>query len=194
MGDFNSILLSGDKENANPVTDAETRDFEACLDRAALYELKSCGHFFSWSNKGQGNPRISSRINRALGNKVWHSGFTDAVVDYINPGLSDHSLLLMTCTINLNSGSRPFKIFNYMAYHPSFLKVVQKGWEVEYQGSSIKDVGKVQTQPAANHTDVTKKSTDKECIDKLKKFLHVQESSYRKKSRIQWLQAGGLEL
>lgn len=62
MGYFNSILLSNDMHNGNEVTNAETRDFEACVDFANLTELKSCGHIYSWSNKGQGDLRISLRI------------------------------------------------------------------------------------------------------------------------------------
>lgn len=92
MGDFNSVLLSNDRQNGNAVIDAETRDFESCVDNSKLTELKSCGHFYSWSNKGQGDSRISSRIDRAF-NLVTLIGiiFTDAIVDYMNPGLFDHS-------------------------------------------------------------------------------------------------------
>ncbi|XP_056695658.1 uncharacterized protein [Spinacia oleracea] len=54
MMDFNSVLYSGDMINGNQVQDSETRDFEGCIDTAGLTELKSCGHYFSWSNKGQG--------------------------------------------------------------------------------------------------------------------------------------------
>ncbi|XP_021861226.2 uncharacterized protein [Spinacia oleracea] len=135
MGDFNSTLLSGDRHNGSHVTQAETKDFEDCLDHTGLTELKSCGHYFAWSNKGKGDRRISSRIDRALGNVEWHTKFTDAVVDYVNPGLSDHSPLVMTCSSSSVGGGRPFKFFDYMAEHDKFLDSVKKGWEMNCHGT-----------------------------------------------------------
>ncbi|XP_056685650.1 uncharacterized protein [Spinacia oleracea] len=133
--------------------DNETRDFERCIDAAGLAELKSCGHFFSWSNKGQGDLRISSRIDRALGCAAWHTVFDDAVVDHLNPGLSDHSPLVLTCKMEDHSKGRPFRLFNYMADHPSFNQVVQDGWKVNIQGTAMH-------QLAATPTD-----TDLQCYE-----------------------------
>ncbi|XP_021836060.2 uncharacterized protein [Spinacia oleracea] len=130
MGDFNAVLLAADRVNGNAVTEGETKDFDSCMDAAGLAELKSCGSYYSWSNKGQGNLRICSRIDRAIANALWHSKFVDAVVDYLPPGISDHSPLVMSCNIHMGGGSRPFKFFNYMADHVLFLDVVKKGWDV----------------------------------------------------------------
>lgn len=47
MGDFNSLLLSNDRENCNAVADGETKDFVNCLDTTGLAELKSCGSYYS---------------------------------------------------------------------------------------------------------------------------------------------------
>lgn len=77
MGDFNSVLYSDDRVNGNPVTAKETVDFEHLIEHTDLVEIKSCGHFFSWSNKGQGEKRISSRIDRAFGNTGWHTVYTN---------------------------------------------------------------------------------------------------------------------
>lgn len=76
------------------MTDAETRDFDACVTATGLIELKIYGNLFSWSSKGQGDLRINSRIDWAFGCGNWHNQFTDVCVDYLNPGLSDHSPLL----------------------------------------------------------------------------------------------------
>lgn len=55
----------------------------------------------------------------------------------MNPGLSDHSPLVMTCKIAAGGGSRHFKFFNYMSEHASFLVVVQKGWDNHCHGTAI---------------------------------------------------------
>ncbi|XP_056695388.1 uncharacterized protein [Spinacia oleracea] len=205
MGDLNAVLLVADR---------------------GWLSLKVVGvtTYYSWSNKGQGNLRICSRIDRAIANALWHSKFVDAVVDYLPPGISDHSPLFMSCNIHLGGGSRPFKFFNYMADHAKFLDVVKKGWDVSCprSGSMLKvwtklkavkqglkelhhkdfakfderieglraDLGQIQTQLAACPTDSNVQQSERECSEALKKFLHIQESAYRQKARIQWLQVG----
>ncbi|XP_056698080.1 uncharacterized protein [Spinacia oleracea] len=210
MGDFNSVLYSGDRANGNAVNHAETRDFEG--------------------NKGQGQSRICSRIDKVFGNTDWHSTFLDVVVDYMNPGISDHPPLVLSCNINMKTGGRPFKFFNYMAEHGDFMKFVQEGWNVTVSGTPMftlwqkmkaikgglkvlhhrdfarleekiallrQELDGIQTQLATSYTDNHLQNQEKECDIfppecslKLKKFLKVQESSYKQKSRIQWLKEG----
>lgn len=135
----------------------------------------------------------------------------------MNPGLSYHSPLVMTCNTQLGSGSRPFKFFNYMGDHPNFLSVVQKGWDTNYHGSLMfrlwnklkavkqglkglhhqdfskleerikllrEDLVRVQTQLASTPSCLTLQLSVKEHSGKLKKFLHIQESAFRQKSKI----------
>lgn len=81
--------------------------------------------------------RISFRIDRAFGNAAWHGTFSDVVVDYMNPGLSDHTPLLLSYKVNMQKGGRTFKFFNYMADHDHFLQAVQKGGSGVYSGSTM---------------------------------------------------------
>lgn len=54
--------------------------------------------------------------------------YAGAVVEYLNPGLSDHSPLLLKCTPSQNQGGRPFKFFN-MADHDEFDNIVINTWK-----------------------------------------------------------------
>ncbi|XP_056685776.1 uncharacterized protein [Spinacia oleracea] len=137
MGDFNSVLHAGDRIHGSQVSDTETRDFDSCIDATGLIELKSCGNFFSWNNKGQGDLRIHSRIDWAFGCGNWHTSYPEVCVDYLNPGLSDHSPLLLDCKVVRQRGSRPFKFFNYMAEHPKFHQIVQEGWGSVVNGTPM---------------------------------------------------------
>ncbi|XP_021854438.2 uncharacterized protein [Spinacia oleracea] len=137
MGDFNSVLHAGDRIHGSQVSDAETRDFDACIDATGLIEHKSCGNFFSWNNKGQGDLRIHSRIDWAFGCGNWHTSYPDVCVDYLNPGLSGHSPHLLDCKVVRQRGSRPFKFFNYMAEHPKFHQIVQEGWGSVVNGTTM---------------------------------------------------------
>lgn len=59
MGDFDVVLSSKDRINGLLVSSYETQDFSHLLITSEFSKYKSCGHFFSWSNKGNGDTRIS---------------------------------------------------------------------------------------------------------------------------------------
>lgn len=93
-GDFHSILSCEDRVNGAPVSHHETRDFVDCMDDLALTELKSIGPYYSWSNKGVGDARIASRIDRGLVNGPWMLTLPNVAAQYLSPSLSDHSPIL----------------------------------------------------------------------------------------------------
>ena len=98
LGDFNAMLSFDDRFQGRPVTTYETQDFSGCLQATDLLELRSCGHFYSWNNKSQGEARVLSRIDRCnLVNSPWLMQYAGVVVEILNPGLSDHSPLLLKC-------------------------------------------------------------------------------------------------
>lgn len=96
-GDFPSILDSEDRLNGAPVTTHETQDFVDCVMDLGLSELKSVGSFYSWTNKGQGEARVASRIDRGIANGHWILSYPNVVTQYLSPGLSDHSPMLFEC-------------------------------------------------------------------------------------------------
>ena len=186
--------------------------------------MKSCGHFFSWSNKGTEGTRISSRIDRGLVNSYWINKFPHVVLDYMNPGLSDHPPLLFQCHHRVHTKGKPFKFFNYMAEHDEFLQVVRDQWQLhgreddrlkkvwnnlkcvkrrlkelhkpKFSNLRLRidnireDLQRVQSQLQSSPHCNQLAQQEKECILKLQKFLNVEETTLRQKSRIQWLKLG----
>lgn len=78
-----------------PISHYEIQDFVEALRDTDLSEYKTCGHFFLLSNKGLGAARICSRIDRCLVNSFWITKYPNLVVEYLNPGVSDHSPLIL---------------------------------------------------------------------------------------------------
>lgn len=118
-GDFHSVLFSSDRINGALVSTYESRDFATCVEDCELYELKSKGSYFSWTSKGAVNGRVASRIDRGLANSLWMQAFPHVEVDYLLPGLSDHSPLLFQCA-TVERGN-PFRFLNVLAEHEHFL-------------------------------------------------------------------------
>lgn len=48
------------------------------------------------------------------------------MVQYLNPGLSDHSPLVLEIADGSKVGGRPFRFFNHLVEHPDFLGVISK--------------------------------------------------------------------
>ncbi|XP_021860322.1 uncharacterized protein [Spinacia oleracea] len=135
-GDFNTMLGIHDRVNGAPVTLAEIKDFSDVVDQCLLSELKSSGHFFSWHKGGDGN-KTASRIDRCLGNAEWMSQKGAVYTEYLNPGLSDHSPILITCLAEEKGGGRPFKFLNYLANHVEFMPAVECCWKQDCKGTAI---------------------------------------------------------
>lgn len=123
MGDWNAVMNCTDRPNGGDVTGYEMADMQSFIDQAALVELNSIGHFYSWSSKGDPATRTFSRIDRFFGNNRWMQQHYLSKVEYINPGISDHSPLYLSMDMGATDGKgRPFLFFNYLEQH------TQKVW------------------------------------------------------------------
>ncbi|KAK1321159.1 hypothetical protein QJS10_CPA03g00797 [Acorus calamus] len=108
-GDFNEVRFSHEKVGGHPVHSRRLRRFNSCLLHSGIEDLRSIGHTMSWSNH-QDN-RITCRLDRVLGNQAYISTYPYSVVEYLPPGISDHSPMKVISTPLLPSGPRPFKYF-----------------------------------------------------------------------------------
>lgn len=61
------------------------QDLNSLVDNSDLVEVKSTGHFYSWSSKGDGMSRIHSRIDRCFANFCWLQQHFLLAVEYLNP-------------------------------------------------------------------------------------------------------------
>lgn len=114
-----------DRFNGVVVTTAETQDFAHLLSSSDLGECKFMGHFYCWSNKSIGEARTCSRIDRCVVNSPRLVQYYNVVVEYMNPGISNHSPLVLQCVAPGQSKGRPFKFFNYMVEHEYFLHIIE---------------------------------------------------------------------
>lgn len=107
------------------------------LDDLSLSELKSVGCHFSWSNKGEGQARIASRIDRGIVNAQWLLSLPHVEANYLSPTLSDHSPIVFVCEAKSSGGGRPFRFLNLLASHEQFSPVVQAAWDKQVTGRTL---------------------------------------------------------
>lgn len=99
-----------------------------------LHALKEFGHEFSWSNRDEGENRVISKIDHAIGNIPWMNSFAAIPVYYDNAKTSDHCPLLIKLSHPPPGNRRPFKFLNYLTDHPEFLQRTEKAWNIKVAG------------------------------------------------------------
>ncbi|CAL9231246.1 unnamed protein product [Arabidopsis halleri] len=142
-GDFNEILHPSETSNHSIIrSTCAMREFGECLADIGLFDLPFHGPCFTWSNHQQDDP-IGKKLDRCLVNGNWIHVFPTSHCSFEAPEFSDHS----PCHINIftkppDFGSRPFKFFNLLTKHPSFLDTVQAAWDDSGEKvSTLRDFG-----------------------------------------------------
>ncbi|KAK1304168.1 hypothetical protein QJS10_CPB11g00607 [Acorus calamus] len=132
-GDMNEVRFTHEKVGGRPPTLRRLRKFNQCINDCNLQDMKAMGHTLSWTNLQQ--ERIASRLDRTLINSLWLNAYPESFTEYLAPGFSDHSALLVRLTPEVLSGHKPFKCFNMWFIHPTFTEVVENAWLTEVEGT-----------------------------------------------------------
>lgn len=129
LGDFNVTLSL--TEHSRPVVYASDRssirDFQEIVGRCGLSDLTSVGPLFTWSNNQDENP-ICKKLDRALVNPTWLSSFPHSVAKFEMGGVSDHARICTELRAPVAGNKKPFKFFNHLTSHSSFLDVITTSW------------------------------------------------------------------
>ncbi|XP_019248485.1 PREDICTED: uncharacterized protein LOC109227745 [Nicotiana attenuata] len=142
VGDFNNVLTSEDRIGA-PVTQAETQGFQNLVDVLQLTPLKSVGWFFTWCNQQQEDKRVYSKIDWAMGNYVWLQQYSHIEAEFMDPGVSDHSPILIHISQHKKGlHPKPFKLYKNVMEHPEFRNIVQEVWQQRTQEEHINKIWK----------------------------------------------------
>ena len=71
---------------------------------------------------------MARKLDRALSNHVWLSEFTESEANFLDPGASDHSPIVVNTGMHLHTRKPPFKFFNFWTAHESCEDVVCQVW------------------------------------------------------------------
>ncbi|KAG2291193.1 hypothetical protein Bca52824_037862 [Brassica carinata] len=101
----------------------ELRD---CFHQMSLYDLRSHGSHFTWSNKQPDSP-ITKKLDRLLINNQILNLFPNCTASFLPSLTSDHCPCLVDLAYKTPShGTKPFKFYNYLAKHLSTSNAIPK--------------------------------------------------------------------
>ncbi|KAK1258540.1 hypothetical protein QJS04_geneDACA020390 [Acorus gramineus] len=134
-GDFNEVRYSSEKSGGKPVHSRRLRKFNSCIDDSGLQDLKAFGHTLSWNNRQ--DKRIMCRLDRFLVHSSFINLFQHSIVNYLAPGISDHSPLKVSLEPLIPSSPKPFKYYEMWESHPHFNAIVDTAWKTKVRGSPM---------------------------------------------------------
>lgn len=128
-GDFNQIIHHS--EHSSPAVDHITPDmieFHDTILDLEMADLRYQGSCYTWTNSSPSNP-TTKKLDRALVNCQWLQSYPNSVASFLPFEFSDHSPCLIDLSCPLpSSGTKPFKFFNFLTNHPTFVDTVETAW------------------------------------------------------------------
>ncbi|CAH2051534.1 unnamed protein product, partial [Thlaspi arvense] len=128
-GDFNQITHP--LEHSDPAVDhiaSDMLEMRDCMMQLDLFVLRYQGPTFTWTNKQPADP-CAKKLDRLLVNNHWLSNYPDSAASFLAPDFSDHAPCLLNLAFPLPlAGTKPFKFFNHLTKHPSFLPLIENAW------------------------------------------------------------------
>ncbi|KAK9689488.1 hypothetical protein RND81_09G062300 [Saponaria officinalis] len=128
MGDFNVVLHDDEKKSAGMFDHGSIRDFGDCCQSLQLMDLPYQGVFYSWSINQFADARTWCKLDRVMGNCAWFHASWDVQVDFLEPGISDHSPIVVASTLPAPPQHRQFRFLNCWAADSGFLPLVATAW------------------------------------------------------------------
>ncbi|KAK9715370.1 hypothetical protein RND81_06G160600 [Saponaria officinalis] len=137
MGDFNVVLHNSEKRGVNQVDHGSMADFLDCCQMADIMDLPYRGRMFTWCNKQLSVDRTWCKLDRVMGNRLWFQAGLDVAVDFLEPGISDHSPALVSFTSGTKLKKKQFKYLNGWSAHQGFLELIKDNWFKGIRGTKM---------------------------------------------------------
>ena len=129
IGDFNEVLVEGDKFGGRSISSNRSLLFKECLDHYSMIDMGFVGPRFTWTNRRNICDLIQERIDRFFANPSWYALHPNARVTYLTRCVSDHyPVLLKTNPSNSVFLPRPFKFQSFWLSDVSFPGIVIEAW------------------------------------------------------------------
>ncbi|KAL2932526.1 LINE-1 retrotransposable element ORF2 protein [Bienertia sinuspersici] len=135
-GDLNTVL-KGDERLGSLVRTAEMLPGRRCIEECGMTDIPYGGHFYTWSNKQEGEERVYSKIDRVMANEQWLDYYNTAHATFLTEGPSDHCPALIKGNANNEGGKKPFKYFRMWALAQDYQKRVEEAWKWQGRGTEM---------------------------------------------------------
>jgi hypothetical protein len=179
-GDYNTARYTDEKIGGRYLNISQLRDFNDCIDKCGLSDIRSTGSIWSWNNSSEGSCRITGRLDRILGNSIWVDLIPNSYYAYLIAATSDHSPMLLHLTTTLASFPKPFRYFNYWSDCCGYYDICKEAWDIETEGNPLYQVIRKLKNTKFKLREWSKKgfSSPKDNIARIKEDMKVLQKKW----------------
>ncbi|KAK2652286.1 hypothetical protein Ddye_012142 [Dipteronia dyeriana] len=129
LGDFNTTRPDKEMVRGRPCKSSSMAEFNDCINRYGLFDLRFEGSQLSWCNSHQGLARSLAKLDRVLINNGFVAKYGGAKAHLLNRNTSDHASILLQFVMDIERyDSAPFHFQNIWTSDVGFLDVVGNYW------------------------------------------------------------------
>lgn len=173
-GDFNQITHHEEHSSSSVAQlSSDMTELQDHFLRLGISDLRFQGSYHTWTNKCPSSPS-TKKLDRALVNGNWVDAFPNSVASFLPYEFSDHTPCLIDPSCPLPSiGTRPFKYFNFLSNHSSFLTAVENAWilsgsfahDLHTLGYKLKTIKRdLKTLNKERFSDIEKRVLETNCL------------------------------
>ncbi|XP_070020873.1 uncharacterized protein [Nicotiana sylvestris] len=203
-GDFNNVFTRDDRLR-QPVITSEVQYFKQCIDNMQLTPLKTKGCFYTRCNKQNANDRVYSKIDWAFGNFSWTKSYGHLEVDFLEPGVSNHSPIIVQLWKRRTIPPKPFKLYIVTMEHKDFSPIVERLQRLKYEAKELKKekasydqrLTQIRQRLACDQANMVLDpfnqmliEQEKQIMNELDKYSTIEERILRQKSIATWIDYG----
>ncbi|XP_059658763.1 uncharacterized protein LOC132305101 [Cornus florida] len=157
-------------------------DFNNCLHRNGLEDLRYSGTYFTWTNSSFGCANISRKLDRVLINQAWMAVFPKATCEFLPHGWSIHfrGIKMFSVVQRLRALKGPLKTLNRKEFGAISRKVTACKEELEHCQRSLD----------LNPADDLLRVNERDLASKYSELCLAEEMFYKQKAQVHWLKVG----
>ncbi|KAK9705447.1 hypothetical protein RND81_07G057900, partial [Saponaria officinalis] len=135
LGDFNVVRSTEERVSSHLPLFSDIMDFNQCVLSCGLEDIQGTGCEFTWSNRQDGD-RVWCKLDRAMVTPSLLQTFPSASVNFLPPGISDHSPVMVTL-LGTQRFRKRFSFLNCWTKDPSYMDNLQRVWNSPTSGSTM---------------------------------------------------------
>lgn len=111
------------------------KDLALIMQNLGLFEARSRGCQYTWTNKTTMNP-IYSKIDKKIGDVDWFQKYNSSMVEILTPRISDHAHIKVGITKQMQHMKTLFKFMNCVTQDNTYSHLF-RSWHDDVRGPSM---------------------------------------------------------
>ena len=136
LGDFNAILVPGEKYGRRPPSPTSINDFNNFVLDCKLVSPPFSGPSYTWTNRRRGSNLTMARLDRCFFNTPWLLHMGASHVAHHPRISSDHNPISLSSHPH-GRPKRPFRFEAFWLEHPDFMGLVSRVWATPFYGTPM---------------------------------------------------------